>query len=90
MVTCEVVVITSLLSLFPTDEIMYGDVLNGYEIFNLVSCGFSHDTLKFPSDPFISPEILFIINIFKCLKLKINFNSYCMEVILKKKKLNNM
>lgn len=64
---------------------MYGDVLNGFEIFNLVSCGFSHDTLKFPSDPFISPEILFIINIFKCLKIKINFNSYCMEVIFFKK-----
>lgn len=69
--------ITSSLSLFPTDEIIYGDVLNGssFEVVNLVSCGFSHDTLKFPSDPFISPEILFIINIFKCLKIKINFNS---------------
>lgn len=64
---------------------MYGDVLNGFEIFNLFSCGFSHDTLKSPSDPFISPEILFIINIYKCLKIKINLNSYCMEVILKKK-----
>lgn len=37
LVTCEVVVITSSLSLFPTDEIMYGDVFNGFEIFNLFS-----------------------------------------------------